>query len=71
LLASFSSGGHLHVVVGAEGRFAAGHLVVAARGESGVVVLQVASGSGGEYADIVTCSGRGVAEISVPYAVFP
>lgn len=64
-------GGYLQVVVGPDGRFAEGHVVVAARGEAGTVVLQVASVPGGEFTDIATCSGRGVAEISIPYAVFP
>lgn len=65
------NGGHLFVVVGPDGRFAAGHVVLAARGEGGGVVLQVGSGPGSQYVDIATCSGRGVAEISIPYAVLP
>jgi len=65
------AGGHLQVVVGAVGRFAAGHVVVTARGDAGNVVLQVASPPGTEYVNVITCAGRGVAEISIPYAVFP
>jgi hypothetical protein len=64
-------GGFLQVVVGPDSRFAAGHLVLTARGEIGVVVLQVSTDPGSDYVDIATCSGRGVAEISIPYAVFP
>ena len=65
------AGGHLQVVVGADGRLAAGHVVVTVRGPAGVVVLQVASTPGTEYVNVAICSGRGVAEISIPFAVFP
>ena len=65
------AGGHLTVVVGSDGRLATGHVVVTTRGEAGTVVLQIGSSPGTEYVSVATCAGRGVAEVSIPYAVFP